>query len=146
MFYLRGFDTDLFDELEHMRRRMDQMFGAWPAATGIRSGVAGSFPAVNVGGSADRVDVYLFVPGVDPKALDISMQQNLLTVSGERADGMPEEAQVYRNERFGGSFRRVLTLPEDVDPDKVDASFRDGVLHVSVQRREAVKPRQIEVK
>jgi len=51
----------------------------------------------------------------------------------------------YRRERFSGGFRRVITLPEDVDPDKVRASYRDGVLHVMIDRREEVKPRRIEV-
>ncbi|MCF6354402.1 MAG: Hsp20 family protein [Candidatus Polarisedimenticolaceae bacterium] len=57
-----------------------------------------------------------------------------------------EGGSYYRKERFDGTFRRTLTLPEDVDPDKVDASYKDGVLHITVQRREVVKPRQIKIK
>jgi HSP20 family protein len=78
--------------------------------------------------------------------LNISLQQNLLTVEGERKIQYPEKVQFYRQERFSGQFRRVLTLPEDVDPDQVSAHYRDGVLQISVKRREAVRPRQIEVK
>ena len=74
-----------------------------------------------------------------------SLQQNLLTVSGARTAEVPEGAQAYRRERFGGEFQRVITLPDDVDPDKVDAVYRDGVLHITVQRREEVQPRKIEV-
>jgi HSP20 family protein len=144
--YLTGFDYDVFDQLERMRREMDQAFGNWSGSTGIRSMAAGTFPAINVGASEDQVDVYVFAPGMDPKSLDISLQQNLLTLSGERKIEAPENAQYYRQERFSGSFRRVLTLPEDVDPDRVNASYRDGVLHIAIQRRETVKPRQIEVK
>ena len=125
---------------------MDQAFGDWSGTTGIRSMAAGTFPAINVGASEEQVDVYVFAAGMDPKSLDISLQQNLLTISGERKIESPESAQFYRQERFSGSFRRVITLPEDVDPDRVNASYRDGVLHVAVQRREAVRPRQIEVK
>jgi HSP20 family protein len=51
----------------------------------------------------------------------------------------------YRQERFGGEFRRVIALPEDVDPDKVEASYRDGIVQITVQRRESTKPRQIEI-
>jgi HSP20 family protein len=144
--YLTGFDTDLFGQLERVRRQMDQAFGDWSGTTGIRSMAAGTFPAINVGASEEQVDVYVFAAGMDPKSLDISLQQNLLTISGERKIESPESAQFYRQERFSGSFRRVITLPEDVDPDRVNASYRDGVLHVAVQRREAVRPRQIEVK
>jgi HSP20 family protein len=144
--YLTGFDDDLFEEFEGMRRRMDQLFGAWPSSTGIRSVAAGTFPAINVGASPEQVDVYVFAAGVDPKSLDISLQQNLLSIAGERKVELPENVQVYRNERVSGGFQRALTLPEDVDPDKVGATYRDGVLHLTLRRREAVRPRQIEVK
>jgi HSP20 family protein len=143
--YLTGFDTDLFDEFDHMRRRMDQLFGV-PGAVGIRSVSSGAFPPINVGAAPEQVDIYVFAAGLDAKALDISLQQNLLTIAGERKLSAPENAQFYRQERFDGSFRRVLTLPEDVDPDQVKASYRDGILQITVKRREAVKPRQIEVK
>jgi HSP20 family protein len=144
--YLRGFDNDLFDQLDRMRRDMDQLFGGWPGSAGIRSVASGSFPPINVGASPDQVDVYVFAAGVNPKSLDISLQQNLLSIAGERKTDAPEKAEFYRRERFNGAFRRAITLPEDVDPDKVEASYRDGVLHITVQRREEVKPRQIEIK
>jgi HSP20 family protein len=143
---LTGFDNDLFDQFERMRRQMDQLFGEWPGSTGIRSVLAGSFPAINVGASPEQVDVYVFAAGVDPKSLDISLQQNLLTIAGERKVELPENVQMYRRERLDGAFRRVISLPEDVDPDKVDATYRDGVLHITVQRQEVVRPRRIEVK
>jgi len=144
--YLTGFDHDMFDQFDRMRRRMDRMFGDWSGPAGIRSLTAGSFPAVNVGASEEQVDVYVFAAGIDPKTLNIALQQNLLTIEGERKIEAPENVQLYRQERFSGNFRRVLTLPEDVDPDKVKASYRDGVLQITVLRREAVRPRRIEVK
>jgi len=54
-------------------------------------------------------------------------------------------ATYYRNERFEGEFRRSIALPEDIDPDKVEASYRDGIVEIRVQRREASRPRQIEI-
>lgn len=144
--YLRGFDTDLFSQLERMRDEMDAVFGSRSGMSAIRSVAAGTFPAINVGASPSRVDVYVFAAGVDPKSFDISLQQNLLTLSGERKATLPGDVQRYRNERFDGAFRRVITLPEDVDPDKVQASYRNGVLQVTIERREEVKPRRIEVK
>ncbi|MFC6672150.1 Hsp20/alpha crystallin family protein [Marinobacterium aestuariivivens] len=139
------FDRDLFGQMERMRREMEQLFGDWRGASGIRSVAAGSFPAINIGGSPEQVDVYVFAPGIDPKQLDVSLQQNLLTLTGERPLSYPESVQFYRRERFDGKFRRVLSLPEDVDPDKVTAHYRDGVLHIQVKRAETVKPRRIEV-
>jgi len=85
------------------------------------------------------------VPGIDKDALQVNIEQNLLTIRGERRVPPAEGATQYRKERFDGAFQRTLTLPEDVDPEKVEASYRDGVLQISVQRREAARPRQITI-
>lgn len=143
---LTNFGGGLFDEFRRMEEEMDEMFGRWPWPTGIRSVARGTFPPINVGATADRVDVYVFAAGLDPNTLDISLQQNLLTISGERKAPVEEDKDYYRKERFDGTFRRVITLPEDVDPNRVDARYRDGVLQINVQRREAARPKQIEVK
>jgi HSP20 family protein len=143
---LSGIDTNLFGEFRRLENEVDQLFArsAWPA--GIRAVRRGTFPPINVGATPEKVDVYLFAAGLDPKDLDISIQQNLLAVSGSRRVPVNEEAEYYRRERFDGDFRRVIQLPDDVDPDRVDAKYRDGVLQITVQRRESARPRQIEVK
>jgi HSP20 family protein len=140
-----SFDSGLFDEVGRLEKEVDQLFasGAWP--TGIRAVRRGTFPPINVGATPERVDVYLFAAGLDPKSLELSIQQNLLTVAGSRRVDTEENDEYYRRERFDGEFRRVITLPEDVDPQRVDARYRDGVLQITVQRREATRPRQIVV-
>ena len=140
-----SFDTSLFDEFRRIEGEMDQLFGRGSLPAGIRATRRGTFPPVNVGATPERVDVYLFAAGLDPKSLDISIQQNLLAVSGDRKVPVDEADDYYRQERFDGEFRRVITLPDDVDPDRVDAKYRDGVLQITVQRREAARPRQITV-
>lgn len=120
-------------------------FSPAPWFSGIRSVRQGTYPPINVGSNQDSVDVYLFAAGLDPAGLDVSLRQNLLTISGTRPEQHEEQATYYRRERFSGTFQRVLTLPEDVDPDKVEATYRDGVLHVRVGRRDEVKPRRIEI-
>ena len=143
---LGSFDDRLFDDFRRVQQEMDELFGNWPARSGIRAVARGTYPPTNVGATGEQVDIYVFAAGIDPKSLDISMQQNLLTLAGERTADASEGAAYYRRERFDGEFRRVLTLPEDVDPNQVSAQYRDGVLHISVKRREAAQPRQIEVK
>jgi HSP20 family protein len=138
-------DTNLFDEFRRLQSEMDQLFGRSAFPAGIRAVRRGTFPPVNVGSTPDRVDVYLFAAGLDPKSLDLSIQQNLLSISGSRKVDVNEEADYYRRERFDGDFRRVITLPDDVDADRVDAKYRDGVLQITVPRREAARPRQITV-
>ena len=142
---LSGFDAGLFDELRRFEGEVDRLLGrqGWP--TGIRSAQPGAFPQVNVGATPERVDVYLFVAGLDPSRIDLTIQRNVLVVSGIRRLETAGQADYYRRERFDGDFRRVVTLPEDVDPERVDATYRDGVLQVTVQRREASRPRQITV-
>jgi HSP20 family protein len=146
MFNLRGsFDTNLLDDFRRLEGELDQLFARGAPPTGIRAVRRGTFPPINVGATAERVDVYLFAAGLDPKSLDLSIQQNLLVIAGTRRVSVDDEADYYRQERFDGEFRRVVSLPEDVDPDRVDAKYRDGVLQITVQRREVTRPRQITV-
>jgi HSP20 family protein len=137
--------SSVFDELWRLQQEVDELFGSWSSPLGIRSLPRGTFPAVNVGQTPERVDVYLFAPGIDPKSLDISIQQNLLTVSGKRELRAEDEADYYRQERFSGEFRRVISLPEDVDSERVQAKYFDGIVQIGVQRRESARPRQIEI-
>jgi HSP20 family protein len=142
---LSGLEGSVFDQFRRLQEDMDELFGQWSSPSGIRSPPRGSFPAVNVGASPDKLEVYFFLPGVDPKRLEISIHQNVLTVSGERKISA-EDKGTYRQERFSGEFRRAITLPEDVAADGVDARYRDGVLQISVPRREQARPRQIQVR
>jgi HSP20 family protein len=139
-------EAPLLAEFRRLEQELDELFAtSTPWSGGIRSIPSGTFPAINVGSTGDSVTVYVFAPGIDPKQLEISMQQNVLSISGRRPVPVDESATYYRQERFGGEFRRVITLPEDVDPDKVDASYRDGIVQITVHRRESTKPRQIEI-
>ena len=141
-----SFQDSLLDEFWRLHREMDEILGDGAStAGGIRSAPRGTFPAINVIQTPTDVQVYLFAPGVDPKKLDVSVQRGLLTVSGERQVPVHDEKTYYRQERFSGEFRRAISLGDDVDPDKVEAKYRDGILRIQVRRRESAKPRQIEI-
>ena len=137
---------ELFPELARLQQHLDEAFGSF-GPSNIRALAQGSFPAVNVGTSPETVEVLAFVPGLDPKNLQITVDKGLLTIAGERRTEVTrkEAETVYAQERFNGSFRRVVSLPEDADPAKVDATYRDGVLRVSVAKRESSRPRQIAI-
>ncbi len=143
---LTNLEGRLFHELKRVEQEIDHLLGRWSWPAGIRTLGKGSFPPVNIAGTPEQVEVYLFAAGLDAEGLDISIQQNLLTVAGNRRVERREDAEYYRQERFDGDFRRVITLPEDVDPNRVEAAYKDGVLRVIVQRCEPTKPRQIKVK
>ena len=88
------------------------------------------------------------VPGLDPKSLEITIDKGLLLISGERKSELAERNQritIYANERFSGGFRRVVSLPEDVDPANVKANYANGLLRVTLSKRESSKPRRISV-
>lgn len=138
-------EGSLFDQLQRLQREMDELFGPWPGPANIRNAGRGSFPPVNVGVSENQVDVYVFAPGMKKEDFDVSLQRNVLTVSGSREEKRPEGVNHYLAERFHGRFRRVIGLPEDVDPEKVDATYRDGVLRVTVQKHAASRPRRITI-
>ena len=110
--YMTNYEGSLLDQFDRLHREMDEMFNR-PFPASIRAVARGSFPAINIGASADQVDVYVFAAGVDPNSLDIQIQQNLLTVSGERKLEEKQDVNYYLRERFNGNFRRVLSLPDD---------------------------------
>lgn len=106
-----------------------------------------AFPQVNMGVTDKSVEAYLFTPGMKADELDVTIEKNLLSVSGERkAEKIDDDDAMSRRERFVGKFKRTIALPEDVDPDKTEAVYRDGVLHISVAKKEEVQPRKIQVK
>lgn len=140
-----GFDSGVLDDFLRLEGEFDQLLRRTPWTTGIRAVRRGTFPPINVGATPERVDVYVFASGLDPAGLEISVQQNLLTIAGSRTIEANDQAEYYRRERFDGDFRRVITLPDDVDPGRCEAKYRNGVLQVTVQRREASRPRQITV-
>lgn len=141
MIYRSLFPRDLFAEFERLQRELDQAFGL-PSIRGIARG----YPAMNVGTTPRSIEVYAFAPGIDPASIDVQIEQGVLTISGERKpEAVPEGATVHIDERFAGRFRRVVSLPDDIDPNAVSATYRDGVLHVSVARRAAAQPRRITI-
>jgi HSP20 family protein len=140
---------DLFAEFDELQRQLERLTGPLGASSSIRAVQRGSFPAVNVGATPEAVEIYAFAPGLDTASLDVSIEKGLLTIAGTRKNAAPQaeaDVTVYARERTEGEFRRVLSLPEDADPDRVEANYRNGVLHIRVQKREASRPRRIEIR
>jgi len=136
----------MFAELERLQREVQDAFETGPSIRGVGRG---GFPALNVGGTPQSLELYAFAPGLEPSSIEVNLERGVLTISGERAVDLPkleDNASVHINERFAGRFRRVVSLPEDdVNPSGVSAKYYDGVLHISVKRREAPQPRRIAI-
>jgi len=143
MAYRPLFPRDVFAEMDRLQREMAQAFDISPSIRGL---ARGGYPAVNVGSTAKSIELYTFAPGIDPATLDVQIEKGVLTIAGERKrDAVPEKANVHIDERFAGRFRRVVTLPDDVDPSAVDAKYRDGVLRISIGRKQSAQPRRITI-
>jgi HSP20 family protein len=147
--------SDLFSEFDRLQREMASLFGGFPSS--IRSGSSGAFPQINIGATDDSIEIVAFAPGVNATELDVLIDKGLLTIAGERKPARPEasgetrddrargDIRTYAQERFTGTFRRVIELPQNADPDKVQARYTNGCLSIIVGKREASKPRAITV-
>jgi HSP20 family protein len=136
---------DLFAELNRLQGGFGPTFS--PGGPGsLRALPRRTFPAINVGSTPDAIEVLALAPGMAPAELQVTVDNGLLVIAGERKDDAPSgEAAAYAQERFKGAFRRVISLPEDADPARIDAAYKDGMLRVTVARREASRPRQISI-
>jgi HSP20 family protein len=145
---LLNFPGSLFGDFERLRRELDDVFESGGLPASIRSVAPGAFPAVNVGTTPQSLEVYAFAPGIDATKVDVTVDRGVLTIAGERPSNLPEgdgKVSVFSRERSSGRFRRAISLPDDADPAQVSANYRDGVLHVSVARRQAAQPTRITV-
>lgn len=147
---------DFITDMERMRREMDRFldeFGttSWTfpfSKTSFLPGrAARSYPLLNIGEDSENIYIDALAPGVDPKTLDVSITQNQLVISGEKTAllaSVGSEA-IHRSERSAGQFTRAMTLPYDVASEKVNATYKDGVLKIVLPKAEAAKPKQIQV-
>jgi HSP20 family protein len=143
--YRSFFPRDLYAELDRLQQELQQAFEFSPSIRGVGRG---GFPALNVGGTPQTVELYAFAPGLDPARVDVNLDRGVLTIAGERAPSVAadsEKAAAHINERFAGRFRRVVTLPDDIDANGVSADYRDGVLHITIKRLESAQPRRIRI-
>jgi len=142
--YQTFFPRDVFAEFDRLQRQLQSLDGS----SSIRGLGNASFPPLNVGSTPTSVEIYAFAPGIDPANLDVSLDRGVLSIRGDRTSDLPgktEKVSVHIDERFAGRFRRVVSLPEDIDADTMSAAYNDGVLHVSVKRRPSAQPRRITI-
>jgi HSP20 family protein len=135
-----------FDRLFSLRNELDQLFEPFSDVAGSTNLLSGWTPAVDLYEDKDNFIVRAELPGMKKEDIEISLNAGALTISGERkSEAKFEEGDAYRAERFFGKFHRTLTLPKPVDGDKVKASYKDGVLNVTLPKTAEAKPKQIEV-
>jgi len=134
----------------NMQREMNRMFDNFFRGDTPEGEMFGSSlwaPAVDVAEREDGYEVNVELPGVDKDDVKITVQDNVLTIRGEKKQEKESKDSDYRRvERSYGSFQRSFALPTSVRHDKVDASYKDGILTIALPKADEAKPKQIEVK
>lgn len=141
-----------FREMEALRREIDKTLGEFGIGPRFTQGLlptgatARTYPLINLYETPESVVVEALAPGLDPNSIKVTVARNVLTVAGERPKPNVKDAAFHRVERGYGKFTRTFELPVDIDPDRITAEYKHGILTITMAKTEAAKPRQIEVK
>lgn len=137
-----------FKELDQIRREIDRLWDSFFERKPARvEGVSEWFPSLDVSETDGAYVVKVEVPGIDPKDIDISLMDHLLTIKGEKKQEKEEKEENYHLvERSYGSFTRSIRLPSQVQSDKIDATYKNGVLKITLPKTEEAKKKEIKIK
>jgi len=138
----------MFGAMDLLRSRMNRLFTDFDRSYGEGYGwqLADGLPRTNLYDKGDQIEMKAEVPGLSKDELNIKIQGNYLELNGSRKSEIPEGYKSHRVERGAFTFTRSFTLPSEVDPEKAEASLKDGILTLYLPKAEAAKPKQITVK
>ena len=135
--------ADPFEMLFNLQRELEARY----ASDWLQDQTAsrGPFPPINVFQQGEDLLAIIELPGIDKDHLEIQAKENTIRISGKKAVAYPDDVSVHRRERVSGEFDRTLSLPLNLDADKIKAEYRDGILALFLPRAETEKPRTIRV-
>jgi len=138
---------DSMTSLRRLSSVLDEAFNGWPFQSEENGALTSAWlPACDVFEDKDAVKIVAEVPGVRPEDVKLSIENNLLTIRGEKKQQAEEKTErVHRYERSYGTFERTFALPTTVDPDKIAASYSNGILTVTIPKADRARPREIPV-
>jgi len=132
--------------LNQMRQEIDRLFESGQNSEGSDIATSDWRPAVDIKETENAFEIHADIPGVDPKDIDVHMEKGMLTIKGERESETKEEREGYKRiERSRGSFYRRFSLPDTADANKISASSKNGVLQITIPKKEQEQPRKISV-
>jgi HSP20 family protein len=135
-----------FQSLRRLNSVLDEAFSSWPFQQESGSITSSWYPACDVFEDKDAVKIVAELPGVKPEQVKLSLENNVLTIRGEKTQEAEERTErVHRYERSYGTFERAFVLPSTVDGDKISAQYQNGVLTILVPKVERARPREIPV-
>ena len=145
----------MWKEIDGLRREMETFFNdfasrtpGWSPVSQFLNGTAERYPSLQMCDDNEAIYIEVMMPGVDPASLDLSVEHNVLTLSGEKPQlfGENEPKSFHRRERVAGKFTRRISLPVEVDVEQVNAEYANGVLKIKMPKAAKAKPRQISIK
>jgi HSP20 family protein len=137
--------TSLFG-LQRLNRILDEAFSGLPFAEQENVITSTWFAPTDVSEDENSLRITMELPGVSPNDVRLSLENNILTIRGEKSHQSQEDNErVHRSERTYGMFERTFVLPNTVDPEKIEARYENGVLFVTIPKAERAKPREIRV-
>lgn len=142
-----------WSEMEALRNEVERAFARAFSGNGGSASIAflpgraaRAYPLLNVSEDADNIYVQALAPGIDPKSIDATLQNNSLTLAGEKLPPQNIKPEAFhRNERAAGKFVRSIQLPVEVDINRIQANYQDGLLTITLPKSEVAKPRRISV-
>ncbi|MCR4336362.1 MAG: Hsp20/alpha crystallin family protein [Candidatus Omnitrophica bacterium] len=143
----KGAGLDLFEDLEDFQREMNRLFDV-TLQRPLKAGNGGPFmaPAVDIVDEKDQIRVKADLPGMKKEEIEVDLENDILTIKGEKKEEREiKEKDFLRSERYYGAFHRAFSLPSSVDASKVNAVYKDGVLEITLPKKEGAKPKQIKV-
>ncbi|HSB04211.1 MAG TPA: Hsp20/alpha crystallin family protein [Thermodesulfobacteriota bacterium] len=138
-----------FRDLERMRGEMDRLWDSFFETEGVkRKGDVGTWmPNLDLSETKNEIIVKAEIPGLDPKDIDISLSEGVLTIKGEKKQEKEEkDSNFHLVERSYGSFTRLVRLPKEVKGEKISASYKDGVLKITLPKSEEAKKKEIKIR
>ena len=138
-----------FKDFDRMRKEMDRLWGSFLEVGSRRRGEDDTewYPSVDIAETKNVVVVKVELPGMDPKDIDVSLSDGMLTIKGEKKQEREEKEENYHLvERSYGSFTRSVGLPKEVKHDKISASYKNGVLKIVLPKSEEAKQKEVKIK
>ena len=135
-------------EFEKMRREMDRLWDSFFEGQPTRRVGEGEWaPSLDISETKSDLVVKAEIPGIDPKDIDISLNENVLTIKGEKRQEKEEKEEGYHLvERSYGSFTRSIRLPREIQNEKINASYKNGVLKITLPKTEEAKKKEVKIK
>ncbi len=141
----RTIDNNIVNQLNLIQRELECAFNQASTNTNENFRAGNIYPPVNISSTNDSIDVKLFVANLNPTAIDVTVDNNVLNIRAQKESFVPDGAKPFIKERVDGKVFRQVCMPEDSDPNKITADYKLGVLTINIAKLEKTQPIKVKV-